>query len=56
VVLERHRSIGDDGEVVEAGRFDGLREAVLAVCPIDDESLEEIQLDLERRFPRHDRR
>jgi hypothetical protein len=54
-VLERRRPVGDDDEVVEAGRFEGLREAILALCPLDDDALEEIQLGLERQFPRHDR-
>ena len=55
VLLERRRSVGDDDEVVEAGRFDNLREAVLALCPVADEALEDIKLDLEKQFPRHDR-
>ena len=56
VKLERRRAMGDDDEVVEVGRFDGLREAVLALCPISDDALEEIQMGLEKRFPRHERR
>jgi hypothetical protein len=42
-------------ELQEVGRFDSLREAVLALCPITDEALEDIHLDLERSFPRHGR-
>jgi hypothetical protein len=55
VVLERRRAMGDDDEVVEAGRFEGLRDAVLALCPIDDDALEQIQLGLEVQFPRVNR-
>lgn len=55
VVLERRRPMGDDDEVLEAGRFDNLRDAVLALCPIDDDALEAIQVALESEFPRLNR-
>lgn len=54
VTLHRRRP-AQDGELVELERFDGLREAVLALCPISDEALEEIHIALERNFPRRGR-
>lgn len=48
-----HRRHG--GELVELQRFDGLREAALALCPLGDDTLEEIQVALEQDFPRHGR-
>lgn len=53
VALERKRA--DDNETVEIGMFEGLREALLALCPLTDEALEEIQTALEREFPRRNR-
>jgi hypothetical protein len=55
VLVERRGSLGDDDEVIEAGRYAGLREAVLALCPLDDDALEEIQVALQGQFPRRDR-
>jgi hypothetical protein len=51
VILFRRRP-APPGELAELGRFDGLREAVLALCPINDEALEEIHERLEIDFPR----
>jgi hypothetical protein len=56
VVVKRKRATGGDDELVEVGRFDGLRDAVLALCPIGDDAMEEIQLTLEKQFPRLGRR
>jgi len=53
VVLQRRRA---NGAVEEIGSFDGLREAVLALCPLGDEALEAINEGLEENFPRRDRR
>ena len=53
VLLERQPPHGERDEV---GRFLGLREALLALCPLADTTLEEIQVGLERDFPRHGRR
>jgi hypothetical protein len=55
VVLERRQANGGTGKAREVGRFDGLREAVLAPCPIDDEALQEIQVALETQSPRRNR-
>ena len=45
------------GDRSEAARFANLREAVVALCPLSDEALEDVQLALERDFPRaRDRR
>jgi len=52
VILECRRAMGDDDEVIEVGRFDGLREALQAVCPVDDARLEQVQAGLERDFRR----
>ena len=51
VVLHRRQ----DGALAELQRFDGLREAALALCPLADDALEAIQIGLERDFPRHRR-
>jgi len=40
----------------EIGRLQGLREALLMLCPIADDALVEIQERLEVEFPRRDRR
>jgi hypothetical protein len=53
VLLERRRA---GAEPEEVGRFEGLREAVLTLCRIGDEALEEIHEELEETFPRHDKR
>jgi hypothetical protein len=52
VVLERKQPLGEGDDMFELGRFDGLREAMLALCPLSDDALEEIHIDLEQRFPR----
>jgi len=54
VALHRRRP-APGGELVELERFEGLREAVLALCPIADEALEDIHTALERDFPRRGR-
>jgi hypothetical protein len=54
VILFRRRP-APSGELTELGRFDGLREAVLALCPLPDEALEEIHERLEIDFPRQGR-
>jgi hypothetical protein len=54
VTVHRRRPLAD-GELVELKRFEGLRDAVLALCPIGDEALEEIHLALERDYPRNGR-
>ena len=53
-VLFRRRP-ARNGELEEIARFDGLRDALLALCPLPDEALEDIHLDLERSFPRRRR-
>ncbi len=52
-VLVRRRHAGAESE--EIGSFEGLREALLALCPLADEALEEIHDGLEETFPRRDR-
>lgn len=54
VTLHRRRP-AHGGELVELQRYEGLREAVLALCPIDEDALEEIHLALERDYPRRGR-
>ncbi len=44
------------GEPEEIASVPGLREAVLTLCPIDDDALEAIHTSLEEIFPRKDRR
>jgi hypothetical protein len=53
VVYRRRPSRG--GELEELQRFDGLREAVLALAPLTDDALETIHETLERDFPRRGR-
>ncbi len=52
VLLQKLRP---DAEPEEIGVFDGLREAVLALCPLGDDALEAIHERLETDFPRRDR-
>jgi hypothetical protein len=52
VILRRHRANGEDEEI---GSFVGLREALLSVCPLDDDALVEIHESLEVTFPRYKR-
>jgi hypothetical protein len=52
VLLQKLRR---DAEPEEIGCFEGLREAVLALCPLDDDALEAIHETLEQRYPRRDR-
>jgi hypothetical protein len=54
VVMHRNRPDGR-GEPVEVGHYKTLRDAVLALCPLSGDALEEIHVDLETRFPRYDR-
>lgn len=49
VLLER-QPIG--GRRVEAARFANVREAVQALCPLDDDAVEQVHIELERQFPR----
>ena len=49
VVVEREPPGQERSEV---GRFPNLRNALQALCPLDDETLEEIHLGLERTYPR----
>ena len=49
VVLERQPP---GGARTEVGRFRGLRDVLLALCPLDGDTMEDIQLALERDFPR----
>ena len=53
VVMERQPPGGERSEV---GRFRSMRDALLLLCPLDDDTLEEIQMGLERDFPRHPNR
>ena len=53
VVLERQPPGGARGEV---GRFKGLRDALIRLCPLDEDALEEILVSLERDFPRREKR
>lgn len=53
VVLRR---VGQTGMAAELGRFPDLRRAVMALCPIDDDALQEIHEGLEREFPRANQR
>jgi hypothetical protein len=41
-----------DGRVAEVGRFAGLRNAILALCPLDDDRLEELNTRMEILYPR----
>jgi hypothetical protein len=54
VVLHQRRP-SRNGALEELRRFDGLREAMLALCPLGEDALEAIHLGLERDFPRHGR-
>ena len=54
-VVVHHRRPGQDGEMQEFQRFEGLRIAVLALCPLHEDALEEINTGLERDFPRRGR-
>jgi hypothetical protein len=49
VVLER---TFPDGERKEVGRFKQLREALVALCPLDGDAVEDIHESLERDYPR----
>jgi hypothetical protein len=49
-VVLAHEPPGADR--AEVARFANLREALLNLCPVSDEALEEIHLALERDFPR----
>ena len=52
VVLER-RVVGGGAESYRiVGEFDNLRQAVLALCPLQGEDLQEINEELEISFPR----
>lgn len=53
VVLYRRRPLTPEPE--EVGRYPGLRDALLALCPLPDEALEEIHERLEMEFPRQGR-
>ncbi len=53
VTLHRRRASGDREEI---DTFNGLREALLTLCPLSEESLVEIQDALEEAFPRRLRR
>ncbi len=51
-VMER-RSVRDGGETLApVGEYDNLRRAVLALCPLTDDDLQEIHEELEIAFPR----
>jgi len=54
VMLFRRRP-SRGGALEEVERFDGLRDAVLKLCPISEDALEEIHTLLEREYPRHGR-
>ena len=54
VVLLRRRP-GAPNALSEVHRFDNLRNAVLTLCRISDDALEEIHERLELEFPRHGR-
>jgi len=49
VVLEHEPP---NAERAEAGRYPSLRNALQALCPLDDAALEEIHVELERAYPR----
>ena len=52
VLLQKLRPGADPEEI---GGFEGLREAILTLCPLGDEALEAIHEALEEAFPRRDR-
>lgn len=49
ILLERRSASGERREVTH---FANAREAVLALCPLDDAAVEQIHIDLEHLFPR----
>lgn len=54
-VILHERRPGQGGEMAELERFEGLRDAVLALCALGGDALEQIHVTLERDFPRRDR-
>ncbi len=50
VERQRPRVLGGGHELV--GRFDNLRDAVLALCPLDDDRREELNTRMEAIYPR----
>lgn len=52
VLLQKLRPNTEPDEI---GHFDGLREAILTLCPLGDEALEAIHEALEAEFPRRNR-
>jgi hypothetical protein len=55
-LIQRLAPPGSDEALEEVGEFPNLRKAVLALCPLTDEDLQEIHEQLERDFPRRERR
>jgi hypothetical protein len=51
-VVQRQAKPGTDWMRTEVGRFDGLRTAIRALCPLDDEKLEELNTRMEVIYPR----
>jgi hypothetical protein len=56
VLARRPWQAGPEAPRVTLGTFDTLRQAVLALCELPGEALQDIQEDLEREFPRWHRR